>query len=143
MCTILSFQTIGLTLLSPYPKHRLILIFGWSAFWIPISSRAERWLTFGIDMAPMPALRKYGDTYRQLYPRSAQVIIQPDALRFWKFQSARASVSWYSHSADTVKLTMPASIGTYSPSSCPDAQRDQCVLCDASKSTSDFDTRHV
>ncbi|KAM5543160.1 hypothetical protein V8D89_003034 [Ganoderma adspersum] len=44
---------------------------------------------FGWNMAPMPALRKYGDIYRQLYPRSPQVIIQPDALRFWKFQSAR------------------------------------------------------
>ncbi|PIL34038.1 hypothetical protein GSI_03747 [Ganoderma sinense ZZ0214-1] len=46
-------------------------------------------LIFGWNMAPMPALRKYGDAYRQLYPRTAQVIIQPDALRFWKFQGAR------------------------------------------------------
>ena len=40
----------------------------------------------------MPALRKYGDAYKRLYPSSTQVIIQPDALRFWKFGSARASI---------------------------------------------------
>ena len=41
--------------------------------------------------AKMATLRKYGDTYQKLYPTSAQVIVQADPLRYWKFGSGRVS----------------------------------------------------
>ena len=41
--------------------------------------------------AKMPTLKKYGEAYKKQFPSSAQIIVASDALRYWKFGSARVS----------------------------------------------------
>ncbi|KAI0331201.1 hypothetical protein GY45DRAFT_1370182 [Cubamyces sp. BRFM 1775] len=39
--------------------------------------------------ATAPTLRRYSDSYRKLYPSSAQIVVNSDPLRFWKPASVR------------------------------------------------------
>ncbi|KAI0661126.1 hypothetical protein C8Q70DRAFT_911985, partial [Cubamyces menziesii] len=46
-------------------------------------------IIFGWLGAQASTLRKYSDSYRKLYPSSAQMIVNSDTLRFWKLASVR------------------------------------------------------
>ncbi|KAI0331202.1 hypothetical protein GY45DRAFT_654635 [Cubamyces sp. BRFM 1775] len=58
-----------------------------SAVYIPSIQRVAEFIC--AVGAKGPTLRKYSDSYRKLYPSSAQVVVNSDPLRFWKLASVR------------------------------------------------------